>query len=337
MKAIGITTHGGPEVLQFMEVPWPEPRPGDVLVKVHAFAVNPVDTKRRSAGQPGSSVLNPPMILGWDAAGVVEMVGSQAAKFQVGDEVYFAGDSSRPGCYAEYIAVDERLVARKPITLNYSEAAALPLTALTAWEAFFENMCLPFESSQPPATVLIVGGAGGVGSIAIQIAKQVAGSFVIATASRPESREFCQRMGADAVIDHSMDLDPQIRSLGKKGMDYILNTAAKSNFRQLEQVLNPLGRLCTITGAGEVLKAMDAELLVQKRLTLTFELMFTRPKLGVSPEKQGQILARVTDLVDRKVLVSTLTTILDWTEIQRAHQMLETGKTIGKIVLQVIH
>jgi len=159
-----------------MDVPPPTLRAGDLLVRVHAFAVNPVDTQWRWGDQPGTPVHNPPQIVGWDSAGVVTEVGTHSSHFKVGDEVYFAGDSTRQGCYAEYVAVDECIVAYKPQKLSFAEAAAVPLTALTAWEAFFENLGIPFKPSVPARTLLIVGGAGGVGSMAIQIAKRVAGT-----------------------------------------------------------------------------------------------------------------------------------------------------------------
>ncbi len=241
-------------------------------------------------------------------------------------------------CYAEYAAVDERIVGHKPRSLNFAEAAALPLTSLTAWEAFFENLCLPERSSvaaEGAGSVLIVGGAGGVGSIAIQIAKRVAGLFVVATASRHESRDHCQKMGADLVIDHTQELAPQLKAQGLGGVDYILNTATASNFQALANTLNPLGKLCTITGGNDILKTMDAGVFFGKRLTLTFETMFSRPRLNIAPEKQGRILDRVAELVDQHVLASTMTTVMNWHDIRRAHEQIGTGRTIGKIVLNV--
>ena len=335
MKVIGQIIYGGPEVLQFMDVPPPTLRAGDLLVRVHAFAVNPVDTQWRCGDQPGTPVHNPPQIVGWDAAGVVTEVGTQSSHFKVGDEVYFAGDSTRQGCHAEYVAVDERIVALKPQKLSFAEAAAVPLTALTAWEAFFENLSIPLKPSVPARTLLIVGGAGGVGSMAIQIAKRVAGLHVIATASRTSSREYCKKMGTDAVIDHIQDLEPQLKALGLDGVDYILNTATLPNFPQLVKNLNPLGKICTITGDNDVLKTLDIDELFSKRVTLTFELMFTRPRLGVEPEKQGEILTQIAELLNQQVLISTLTQVMDWHDIQRAHQIIENGHTLGKIVLNV--
>jgi zinc-binding alcohol dehydrogenase family protein len=335
MKAVGQIIYGGPEVLQFMDVPQPTLRAGDLLVRVHAFAINPVDTQWRRGDQLGMPVDNPPQIVGWDAAGVVTKTDARATHFKVGDEVYFAGDSTRQGCYAEYAAVDERIVAYKPQKLSFAEAAAVPLTALTAWEAFFENMGISLKPSVPAHTLLIVGGAGGVGSMAIQIAKRVAGLYVIATASRTASSEYCKKMGADAVIDHTQNLEPQLKALGVDGVDYILNAATSPKFPQLVKILNPLGKICTITRDDDALKTLDVNELFSKRVTLTFELMFTRPRLSIEPEKQGQILAQIAELLDQQVLINTLTQVMDWHEIQRAHQLIESGHTLGKIVLNV--
>ena len=331
MKAIGYTEYGGPEVLHFITVPQPTLQPRDLLVRVNAFAVNPVDAKRRSAG---AAPLSAPKILGFDGAGIVAQVGSQATLFQVGDEVYFAGDATRQGCYAEFVAIDERIVGHQPRTLNFAQAAAIPLTGLTAWESFFEQMGLEPKPHTPPCTLLILGGAGGVGSIAIQIAKRVANLRVIATASRPASVDYCRQMGADDVIDHSRELESQLHALGLGGVDYILNSSEVTNIPQLAAVLNPLGTICCIVG-GEATKSADVSLVFAKRGTLTFELMFARSRLNVEPERQGKILNRLAELLDQKVLVSTLTQRLDWKEIQHAHRLIDRGHTLGKIVLDV--
>lgn len=331
MKAIVQTEYGGPEVLHFAEMPAPSPRPHDVLIKVRAIGVNPVDAKRRSGG---TGPLPSPRIVGWDGAGVVEAMGSEAARFKTGDQVFFAGDDTRQGCYAEFVAVDERIVGHKPKGSSFTEAAAIPLTALTAWEGFFEQMGLKPELLVPSRTLLIVGGAGGVGSIATQIAKRVCGLHVVDTASRPDSVEFCRRMGADEVIDHSRDLHEQLQHLGLAGVDYIFTTAALTNFPQLVQVLNPFGTLCCILG-GPATQSLDASGLVSKRGTLTFELMFTRPRVNIDLERQGAILDRVADWLDRGVLVTTLTKAMDWKQVAEAHRAIETTHTLGKMVLEV--
>jgi zinc-binding alcohol dehydrogenase family protein len=330
LKAIVQTAYGGPEVLQFMDVPMPELRPRDILVRVTAAGVNPVDYKRRRG--PGAPLSN--QILGWDAAGIVEGLGSEATRFKIGDEVYFAGDVTRPGSYAEFVAVDERITGHKPKRLSFAQAAAIPLTALTACEAFSEQMGIPLEPAGVARTLLIVGGAGGVGSIATLIAKRVCQLHVVATASRPESAEFCKELGADAVIDHTRELAPQFHALELSGADYILDTADLTNLPQLAAVLNPLGKICSILG-GPATQCLDASGIVGKRGTLTFELMFTRPRLNLEPERQGAILDRVGGWLDEGVIKTTLTRALDWSEVQEAHRALETGHTMGKIVLNV--
>ena len=334
MKAIVHELYGGPEVLQFATVAKPTPGPGDLLVRVAAVSVNPVDTKRRQAGPSGAPVPNPPAILGWDAAGVVESMGNKVTLFAAGDEVFFAGDITRPGSYAEYVAVDERIVGRKPRSLSFEEAAAVPLTALTAWEALFEMIDAQAGDGESPRSVLIVGGAGGVGSIAIQIAKQVGGLRVVATASRPESTEHCRQMGADAVINHHQDFASQLTGLGFEGVEYILSTAPLDNFDQLVASLKPLGKICCIV-SGEAAKTLDVTGLMPIRGTLAYELMFTRPRFGVEPEKQGQILNQVADLLDNKTLRTTVSRIESWEAAQDVHRAIESGRTIGKIVMRV--
>lgn len=337
MKAIAQLVFGGPEVLQaFVEVPDPEPGPRDLLVRVHAAAVNPVDVKQRRGGPAGAPVPSPPRILGWDASGVVTAVGPEVQRFHVGDEVYFAGSIARPGAYAELTLVDERIAAPKPRRLSHLDAAAIPLTALTAWEALVENMgCSPTDHSPEVArTLLVVGGAGGVGSITIQIARQVCGLRVIATASRPESAAWCARLGADAVIDHTKPLLAQLQALGDDGVDLVLNTAPpEHNLAQVLEVVRPFGHVCGIVSPGAPL---DLGPLFRRRGHLSFEYMFTRPLFGAGLERQGAILARVADLLDQGVLLGTRTTTMPWDQVQAAHRLLETGRSVGKTVLAVL-
>jgi len=336
MRAIGQTIFGGPEVLHEVEIPAPAPGPRDILVRVHATATNPVDMKVRRGGPAGQPVPNPPRVLGWDASGVVEALGSEAQRFRVGDEVYFAGSITRPGSYAELVAVDEQIVALKPKRLSHADAAAIPLTALTAWEAMVEQMGLtPTDhSSEAPKDLLIVGGAGGVGSLAIQLAHQVLGVRVIATASRPETRAWCLKLGADEVIDHTRPLGPQLAAAGLDGVDYVFNTAVpEDNLAQLAEVLRPMGHICGIVGPSAPL---DVSPLFRKRGILSFELMFTRPIFGVGLERQGEILARVAELLDQGVLVTTRTTTMPLSEVQAAHRLLDSGRSIGKTVLTVL-
>jgi zinc-binding alcohol dehydrogenase family protein len=333
MRAIVHSVYGAPEVLAFVDLPKPVPGPRDLLVRVHAVSVNPVDAKQRQTGAAGTPVPNAPRILGWDAAGVVEATGAEVKRFRASDAVYFAGDIGRPGSYAEFVAVDERIVARKPGTLSFENAAAVPLTALTAWEGILETFRVaPGEGAGRP--LLIIGGAGGVGSFAIPIAKRICGFKVIATASRPESRARCTALGADAVIDHGQALAPQLAALGLPGVDYIFSTATLDNFAQMVEALNPLGHVCVIQ-SGPAARSVDLNPLMPKRGTLSYELMFTRPRTGAAPEKQGEILAQVARLIDDGTLAGTATEILSWREVQEAHRRIETAHTLGKIVLRI--
>jgi NADPH:quinone reductase len=334
MRAIVQDVYGGPEVLRMAEVSRPAPGPLDLLVRVHAVSVNPVDAKVRGGGPAGAPVTNPPQIVGWDAAGVVAAVGDAVERFSVGDEVFFAGDVTRRGSYAQYVAVDERIVGYKPGRLSFEEAAAIPLTALTAWEGLVEMIQAQQPADATRRTLLVVGGAGGVGSITIQIARQLCHLHVIATASRPETADYCRQLGAVEIIDHSQDFAPQLAALGFPGVDYIFSAAPLTNFPQLVASLNPLGKICCILG-GEPAQQLDVSGLFPIRGTLAFELMFTRPRLGIEPEKQGEILDRVADLLDAGVLVTTMQQILPWTEVHEAHRQIESGRTIGKIVLRV--
>jgi len=333
MKAIGFLEYGRPDVLRFVEVPRPAPGPHDVIVRVKAVSVNPVDAKVRRGLRGGADkAAGGPVVIGWDAAGIVEEVGAEAQRFRVGDEVYCAGDITRPGSYAEYLACDERIVGKKPKTLSFEQASAIPLTVITAWEAFIENMHAR-ERSGAGRTALIIGGGGGVGSIGIQIAKWVCGLRVVATASRPESAAFCRAMGADGVIDHTKDLAAQLPSVGVSGFDYVLSCAERNNFTSLASVLNFLGKICCILPVPSA----DLSALFGKRASVHFENMFSRPMLGVEPEGQGGLLDRVADLLDQKLLMTTMTKVLDWSEFRAAHEAIESGHTVGKIVMRVAH
>lgn len=334
MKAIIQEVYGGPEVLHFATVPRPTAGPRDILVRVKAVSVNPVDAKERSRGLANTPVPNPPKIVGWDGAGVVEALGLETTLFSLGDHVYFAGDRTRQGSYAEYVAVDERIVGHKPQSLSFEESVAIPLTALTAWEGLLETIEVKRGEGEQPRTLLIVGGAGGVGSIAIQIGKKVCDLHVVATASRKESEDFCRKMGADAVIDHNHDFVPQLNELGLDGVEYIFTTATLENFDQLVASLKPLGKICCILAAGGG-ENLDVSGLFPNRGTLAFELMFTRSSHDVEPEKQGQILNRVAELLDQKELVSTMTRVESWEAVETVHQAIETTHSVGKTVMRV--
>jgi NADPH2:quinone reductase len=222
MKAIGLTKYlpiNNPESLVDLQVARPEPRDRDLLVRVEAISVNPVDTKIRARK---SDVEKEPRILGWDAAGTVEATGAAAKLFRLGDAVYYAGSISRPGTNSEFHLVDERIAGRKPANLSFAEAAGLPLTSITAWEAIFDRLGVDQFGSDGGKSILIIGGAGGVGSIGIQLAK-LAGLRVFATASRPETRDWCEKMGADYVLDHREPFKPEMEHLGNPEVDFIAN------------------------------------------------------------------------------------------------------------------
>ncbi|RYY66001.1 MAG: zinc-binding alcohol dehydrogenase family protein, partial [Chitinophagaceae bacterium] len=274
MKAIGFRTSlplTDKDCFIEFETPVPKATGRDLLVKIKAISINPVDFKIRQ-NSVKDTVLDTPKIIGWDAAGVVEDIGNEVTLFKKGDLVYYAGDLTRSGCNAEYQLIDERIVALKPTTLNNAEAAALPLTALTAWEAFFDRMRLNAEKDKGKS-VLIIGGAGGVGSIAIQIAKKILGLTVIATASRPETKEWCNRMGADYVVDHK-DLVAQVRSAGFKEVDFIVDFVDLNAYWDImAELIKPQGRMASITGSAS---PVALNKLKNKSVSFSWELMYTR-------------------------------------------------------------
>ena len=308
--------------------PMPEPLQGDLLVKVKAVGVNPVDTKVRAMQ---TQKLETPRILGWDASGEVVAVGSAVTGFQVGDAVYYAGDITRPGCNAAYQCIDARLVARKPQRMSFEEAAAMPLTTLTAWEGF-ERMNL-----QPGKSLLILGAAGGVGSIAIQLAKQ-AGCFVIATASRAETTQWCLDLGADAVIDHKDDIIAQCAALGYPQVDAIANFVnTEAYWEMMGELIAPLGDILLIVEPRELLRLGDP--LKAKCVSIHWEFMFARSKFQTSDmARQGEILQQLAEWIDTGIIRSTMTTHLgelSCESLREAHRLLESGRTVGKIVMSV--
>jgi NADPH2:quinone reductase len=306
----------------------PQPGPHDVLVKIHAVGVNPVDTKVRAMQ---AELLETPRILGWDASGVVVEVGEAVSRFRVGDPVYYAGDITRPGCNAQYQCVDARLVAHKPQRLSFEEAAAMPLTTLTAWEGF-ERMNL-----QAGRSLLILGGAGGVGSIAIQLAKQ-AGCFVIATASRPETVQWCRDLGADAVIDHRGDIIAQCKELGYPTVDAIANFVNTDSYWDvMGELIAPLGEFFLIVEPKTNLRLGDP--LKAKCVSIHWEFMFARAKFQ-TPDmaRQGEILLQASEWFDAGILRHTMTTYggeLSSATLREAHALLESGRAVGKMVMSV--
>lgn len=327
MKAIAHTA-AALDALVEIELPKPSATGQDLLVKVEAVSVNPIDTKRRAAGRPDGQ----PRVLGWDAAGTVEAVGPEVTLFQPGDTVYYAGNITRPGCNSEYHLVDERLAGRKPAALTFAQAAALPLTTITAWESFFDRMCIDVDGAHRGATILILNGAGGVGSIGIQLAR-LAGLRVIATASRAETRAWCLQLGADEVVDHGQDLVAQVG----RPVEYVANFSGDldAHWSAMTDLVAPQGRLVSIVGNRTPL-AMEA--LRAKSASLSWELMFTRPRFRTADMIQHHVLlGRVAAWLDAGRLQGTLRETLGpigAATLREAHARLESGATIGKLVVQ---
>ncbi|WP_423193600.1 zinc-binding alcohol dehydrogenase family protein [Cupriavidus sp. H18C2] len=333
MKAVIYSQHGlpiaDPASLYDADVARPTPGPRDLLVKIEAIAVNPVDTKVR-AGSPADQ----PRILGWDAVGTVEAVGAGVTLFRPGDAVYYAGSIARPGAYAEYGLVDERIAGRKPASLSAADAAALPLTSLTAWELLFDRLGVA-EGGGAGQSLLIIGAAGGVGSILTQLARQLTGLRVIGTASRPETDAWIRDQGAHDVIDHARPLLEGLRGIGAPQVDYVASlTHTDEHYAQIVEALAPQGRLGVIDDPD----TLDVVPLKRKAASLHWELMFTR-SLFETPDmvRQHEILNRVGELVDAGVLRTTRgehfgTIRAD--NLRRAHALIESGRSRGKIVLE---
>jgi len=338
MKAIALTRYlpiDDPHSLLDIELPVPVPDAHDLLVRVHAVSVNPVDTKQR-ARKPQDDTS--PSVLGFDAAGTVAAVGDEVWGFAVGDQVYYAGDVTRPGSNAEYQLVDARLVARKPATLTLADAAALPLTAITAWELLFERMGYHVEGGGQGRTLLVIAGAGGVGSITIQLAK-LARFRVIATASRTESMAWCRELGADAVINHRQPLTPQLQALGvaRDTLDAAVNFASTDQYwAELGQLLAPLGHVGLIVEPTGALRIGDPY--KAKCIGIHWEFMFARPRFRTDDmHRQGEILAEIARLIDTGQLRGTRTETLspiNAANLRQAHARLESGAMIGKLVLE---
>src|ERR1700761_601816 len=335
MKAVGLYRYlpvDHPEALLDVELPKPEASGRDLLVKGEAISVNPVDYKGRS---PKGTVEKAPRVLGWDAAGTVAAVGPEVTLFKVGDPVFYAGSITRPGANSEYHLVDERIVGRKPASLDFSHAAALPLTAITAWEALFDRLGVSPQGADEGRSVLIFGGAGGVGSIGIQLAKQLAKLKGGATASRPESAKWATELGADHIVDHFGDMPAQLKKLGIEQVDYVLifNDTDK-NFPAPAGVVKPQGSICSIV---ENSQPVPVELLKAKSAAFHWEFMFTRSMFG-TPDmiEQHKLLTEVARLVDAGTLRTTVGQELgaiNAANLRRAHQLLEEGRAIGKLVL----
>jgi len=315
-----------------VELPTPEASGRDLLVRVEALSVNPVDTKIRQRVDPDGA----DKVLGWDAAGTVVAIGPEVTRFKVGDAVYYAGELERPGANSEFHLVDERLAGRKPATLSMPEAAALPLTTITAWELMFDRMGMAHGTQGRPASLLVVGAAGGVGSIAVQLARRLTGLTVIGTASRDDTRAWVKAMGAHHVVNHTGSLLDEVRAVSPDGVDYVLSlTHTEQHFASLVELLKPQGKLGLIDDPAEVI---DIRLLKRKSLSLHWEFMYTRSMFRTHdmPE-QGRILDEVANLVDAGAVRTTMREnlgVVNAANMRKAHALLESGKAIGKVVLE---
>ena len=335
MKAVALTRYlpiDNPESLMDVELDKPTPTGRDLLIAVKAIAVNPVDYKVRA---PKDGVESSPKVLGWDASGVVEAVGSDVTLFKAGDEVFYARDITRQGSNSEFQLIDERIVGAKPKSLDFAHAAAFPLTSITAYEAFFERLGIDVDGANKGETILIVGGAGGVGSIAIQLAK-IAGLTVITTASRPESSEWVTKLGADHVINHREALRPQIESLGMENVDYVaLFNDTDGHWNSAVDLIRPQGHIVTIVENKEPLEQTQMKL---KAATFSWEFMFTR-SMFQTPDmiEQHRLLNRIAAWIDEGRIQGTASDVIspiNAENLRAAHATLEAGRAIGKIVLQ---
>lgn len=314
--------------LTLEEVPTPILKEYDLLVEVKAFSINPVDYKVRSSR---TSEQGSPVILGWDAAGTVKAIGSKVQNFKLGDKVYYSGELTRDGSYAEMQAIDSRLVGHMPNSLSFTDAAALPLTTITAYEALFEkNLSLGGDSN-----VLIIGGAGGVGSIAIQLLKAKTQARVIATAGREETKAWVTKMGADITVDHSKNLSEELKQKGIETVDVVFGTTHSDKYLGIiPSLLRSFGHFILIDDP----KTLDIVPFKRKALSVHWEFMFSKSLHGYKMESQGNILSEVARLVDEGKIKSTVTKVLKGLtpqNLKEAHSIVERGSSIGKIVVEL--
>ena len=335
MRAIGYQTPGPiAESASLVDIEQPVPEAGgrDILVAVKAISVNPVDTKIRKSVSPPSGEWK---VLGWDAAGTVVAVGPDVVGFKPGDDVFYAGDLRRPGTNAEFHLVDERIVGRKPTSLGFAEAAALPLTAVTAWETLFDRLDIRNPVAGATPSILIIGGAGGVGSITIQLVRQLTDLAIIATASRPETQEWARTLGAHHVVDHAKPLATEIAALGIGAPPFVFaTTSTKTHLADIVELIAPQGRFAIIDDPD----TLDIMPFKRKSVSIHWELMFTRSLYETSDmAAQGTLLNEVAALVDsgkiRTTLSETFGTI-NAANLKRAHALIESGAAKGKIVLE---
>jgi NADPH:quinone reductase len=335
MRAVGYQSSlpiEDPASLVDIDLPQPSPAGRDLLVRIEAVSVNPVDTKirRRVTPEPGTW-----KILGWDAAGTVVEAGADATRFRPGEAVYYAGALTRPGTNSAFHLVDERLVGRKPATLGWAEAAALPLTTITAWEALFDRLDVRKPVPGALHALLVVGGAGGVGSIAIQLARQLTDLTVIATASRPETQEWVRGLGAHHVVDHRKPLADEVAALGIGAPAFVFSTTnTADHLAQLVEIIAPQGRLAVIDDPA----TLDIMPFKRKSVSLHWEFMFTRSMFATADvAAQGALLDEVAGLVDAGTIRTTLADSfgpISAANLRRAHALIESGQARGKIVLE---
>lgn len=336
MKAIGFKQSLSiSEENSFIEFETAKPNPSgfDLLVKVLANSVNPVDYKVRESAAK-DTVFETPKVIGWDAVGIVEAVGEKTSKFKVGDEVFYAGDITRSGCNTEYQLIDERIVGKKPKKISVAAAAAMPLTSLTAYEALFDRIRISPEKDKGKS-VLILGGAGGVGSIAIQLAKKLGNLTVIATASREDSIKWCKDLGADFIINHHNDLKEELKKIGHSEVNYILDFANLEGYWDtIAEIIKPQGHIVSITGSK---KPLNLNIFKNKSVTFSWEFMYTRSMYQTEDmERQHEILNHLADLLDNGTIKSTLSKTLNGFTVENlkeAHRLQESGKRIGKTVI----
>lgn len=333
MKAIAYTQHGLPatDAASLVEIDLPKPVPGarDLLVEVKAVSVNPVDTKIRR-----NAAVTEPRVLGWDAVGIVRGVGSEVSLFKEGDEVFYAGSLTRPGSNSEFHLVDERIVGIKPKSLGYADAAAIPLTAITAWELLFDRVGVT-ENGGEGKRLLIIGASGGVGSILTQLARKLTRLTVVGTASRKETQQWVSELGAHHVIDHTQPLKEQLQKVGIEAVDIVISlTHTDQHYAQIVDLLAPQGQFALIDDPA----TLDALPLKRKSISLHWELMFTRPMFGTADMiKQHELLQRVSALIDEGVLRTTVGEHygkINAENLRRAHAFVESHRARGKVVLE---
>ncbi|EXI86247.1 MAG: Zinc-type alcohol dehydrogenase-like protein [Candidatus Accumulibacter regalis] len=334
MKAVALTHYlpvDNPKAFLDVELPKPSVAGRDLLVSVRAISVNPVDTKVRS---PKEKIEDSPRVLGWDASGIVEAAGPEVTLFKPGDEVYYAGDITRSGSNAEFQLVDERIVGFKPKSLSFAEAAALPLTTITAYEAFFDRLGIDRDGADAGQSVLIIGAGGGVGSIAIQLAK-AAGLVVIATASRPETESWVRELGADHVVNHRQPMVEQVRALGFEHVDHVAIFNDMRHWETAVELIRPQGAIVTIDDTDLPMPMAGMKM---KAASLRWEFMFARAMFQTADMiEQHRLLTHVANEIDAGRIRTTLDKVLspiNAENIRAAHALIETGQAKGKIVVQ---